>query len=162
MKPLLTSMGGGAVNQSKKKYRLVLILGLITVAALVGAFLASLQVLSASLPSDRIPFDAKTDFALMAQAWNAIHTHYVDRASIKPVPLTYGAISGMVAALGDTGHSEFLSPEMIKDEEDFTAGKYEGKPRGHRDPPGRFSGAKSGASARADYPGRQRRGHHGS
>ena len=126
MKPLLTSMGGGAVNQSKKKSRLVLILGLITVAALVGAFLASLQVLSASLPSDRIPFDAKTDFALMAQAWNAIHTHYVDRTSIKPVPLTYGAISGMVAALGDTGHSEFLSPEMIKDEEDFTAGKYEG------------------------------------
>jgi len=62
----------------------------------------------------------------MAQAWNAIHDHYVDRASIKPVPLTYGAISGMVAALGDTGHSGFLSPEMIKEEEEFTAGRYEG------------------------------------
>jgi carboxyl-terminal processing protease len=119
-------MGGGGVNQSKKKYRLVFILGFVTAAALVGAFLASLQVLSVSLPSDRIPLDVKADFALMAQAWNAIHDHYVDRASIKPIPLTYGAISGMVAALGDTGHSVFLSPEMIKEEEEFTAGKYEG------------------------------------
>ncbi|MFL7812109.1 MAG: S41 family peptidase, partial [Anaerolineales bacterium] len=84
------------------------------------------QVLRVSPPSDRIPFDAKANFALMAQAWNAIHDHYVDRASIKPIPLTYGAISGMVAALGDTGHSVFLSPEMIKEEEEFTAGKYQG------------------------------------
>ncbi|MEJ2167423.1 MAG: S41 family peptidase [Desulfobacterales bacterium] len=114
------------MKQNKKSYRLVFILGLITAAALVGAFFVSLRVLSVSLPSDRIPFHAKADFALMAQAWNAIHDHYVDRASVKPVPLTYGAISGMVAALGDTGHSVFLSPEMIKEEEEFTAGKYEG------------------------------------
>jgi carboxyl-terminal processing protease len=114
------------LKQNKKSYRLVFILGLITAAALVGAFFVSLRVLSVSLPSDRIPFHAKADFALMAQAWNAIHDHYVDRASVKPVPLTYGAISGMVAALGDTGHSVFLSPEMIKEEEEFTAGKYEG------------------------------------
>ena len=119
-------MGGGGVNQSKKKYRLAFILGFVTAAALVGAFLVSIQVRSASLPSDRIPFDAKADFALMAQAWNAIQDHYVDRASIKPIPLTYGSISGMVAALGDTGHSVFLSPEMIKEEEEFTAGKYQG------------------------------------
>jgi carboxyl-terminal processing protease len=114
------------LKQNKKNYRLVFISGLITAAALVGAFFVSLRVLSVSLPSDRIPFDAKADFALMAQAWNAIHDHYVDRASVKPVPLTYGAISGMVAALGDTGHSAFLSPEMIKEEEEFTAGKYQG------------------------------------
>ncbi|MGA8241661.1 MAG: S41 family peptidase [Desulfobacterales bacterium] len=114
------------MNQTKKKYRLAFILGFVTAVALVGALLVSIQVRSASLPSDRIPFDAKVDFALMAQAWNAIQAHYVDRASIKPIPLTYGAISGMVAALGDTGHSVFLSPEMIKGEDEFTAGKYQG------------------------------------
>jgi carboxyl-terminal processing protease len=122
----LTPTRGGGLKQNKRNYRLVFILGLITAGALVGAFFVSLQVLSVSLPSDRIPTNAKADFALMAQAWNAIHDHYVDRASVKPVPLTYGAISGMVAALGDTGHSVFLSPEMIKEEEEFTAGKYEG------------------------------------
>ena len=114
------------MNLGKKKYRLIFILGLITAAALIGTLFMSFQVLRVSPPSDRIPFDAKANFALMAQAWNAIHDHYVDRASIKPIPLTYGAISGMVAALGDTGHSVFLSPEMIKEEEEFTAGKYQG------------------------------------
>ena len=114
------------MNLGKKKYQLVFILGLITAAALIGTLFMRFQVLSVSPPSDRIPFDAKADFALMTQAWNAIHDHYVDRASIKPIPLTYGAISGMVAALGDTGHSVFLSPEMIKEEEEFTAGKYQG------------------------------------
>jgi carboxyl-terminal processing protease len=114
------------MNPSKKKFRLVFILALSTAAALIGACFLSLDVLSVSLPSHKIPQDAKADFALMAEAWNAIHDHYVNRASIKPVPLTYGAISGMVAALGDTGHSVFLSPEMIKEEEEFTAGTYEG------------------------------------
>jgi carboxyl-terminal processing protease len=114
------------VNLGKKNYRLIFILGLITAAALTGTLFMSFQVLSVSSPSDRIPLGAEVDFALMAQAWNAIHDHYVDRASITPIPLTYGAISGMVAALGDTGHSVFLSPEMIKEEEEFTAGKYQG------------------------------------
>ena len=114
------------MNLRKKKYRLIFILGLITAAALIGTLFMNFQVLRVSPPSDRIPFDAKANFALMAQAWNAIHDHYVDRASIKPIPLTYGAISGMVTALGDTGHSVFLSPEMIKEEEEFTAGKYQG------------------------------------
>jgi carboxyl-terminal processing protease len=114
------------MNPIKKKYRLAVILALITATAIIGAFFMSLQVQSVSLPSNKIPVHAEDDFALMAQAWNAIHDHYVDRASIKPAPLTYGAISGMVAALGDTGHSGFLSPEMIKEEEEFTEGKYEG------------------------------------
>lgn len=114
------------MNLDKKKYRLIFILGLLTAAALIGTLFMSFQVLRVSPPSGRISFDAKANFALMAEAWNAIHDHYVDRASIKPIPLTYGAISGMVAALGDTGHSVFLSPEMIKQEEEFTAGKYQG------------------------------------
>ena len=114
------------MNPRKKKSWLVFILALSTAAALIGACFLSLDVLSVSLPSHKVPQEAKADFALMAEAWNAIHDHYVDRASIKPVPLTYGAISGMVDALGDTGHSAFLSPEMIKEEEEFTAGTYEG------------------------------------
>lgn len=61
-----------------------------------------------------IPSDAVSDFRLMAQAWNTIQRYYVDRAAVKPKALAYGAINGMVNALGDTGHSVFLSPEMVK------------------------------------------------
>lgn len=111
-------------RKNVKKLFLVGVLGV--AAALFLAFSLSRQVLSISLPPDKIPPDATSDFALMSEAWNAIHAHYVDRAAIKPTPITYGAISGMVEALGDTGHSTFLSPQMIKEEEEFTAGEYKG------------------------------------
>jgi len=79
-----------------------------------------------STPSNEIPPAAKDKFSLMAEAWNAIHAHYVDQSSVNPVSLAYGAIDGMVAALGDTDHSTFLSPQMLKDEEAYAKGNYKG------------------------------------
>ena len=84
------------------------------------------QTFAACTPSGKIPADAKSDFELMAEAWNTIQAHYVDRAAVKPTAMTYGAISGMVDALGDIDHSTFLSPEEIKREEEFTKGRYKG------------------------------------
>lgn len=84
------------------------------------------QCLSTYVPSGKIPPEAESDFALMAEAWNTIQRFYVDRSAVKSRPLTYGAISGMVAALGDTGHSVFLSPAMVKEEQKFTEGRYKG------------------------------------
>jgi carboxyl-terminal processing protease len=40
--------------------------------------------------------------------------------------MTYGAISGMVESLGDTGHSRFLTPELVKQERNFSKGELEG------------------------------------
>jgi carboxyl-terminal processing protease len=61
-----------------------------------------------------VPTDAAANFRLMAEAWNTIQRFYVDRSALNAQNLTYGAISGMVDALGDTGHSVFLSPGMVK------------------------------------------------
>lgn len=61
-----------------------------------------------------VPSDAISNFHLMAEAWNTIERYYVDRPAVNPQKMTYGAISGMVDALGDTGHSVFLSPDMVK------------------------------------------------
>jgi carboxyl-terminal processing protease len=99
---------------------------LIIPAALFIGFFVRCEILGIYFPSSKIPETAEADFGLMAEAWNAIHTHYVDQAAIKPRPITYGAISGMVDALGDTGHSTFLSPKMIEQEEAFTKGEYKG------------------------------------
>ena len=41
-------------------------------------------------------------------------------------PSRYGAVSGMVEALGDEGHSTFLSPEMVKIQGHSLEGKLEG------------------------------------
>ncbi len=62
----------------------------------------------------------------MAEAWNAIHRVYVDRSALAPKQLTYGAITGMVDALGDTGHSRFLTPQMLKNQREATEGVLEG------------------------------------
>jgi carboxyl-terminal processing protease len=77
-------------------------------------------------PSATIPANARPDFRLMAEAWNTIERVYVDRAAVKPEQMTYGAISGMVDSLGDTAHSRFLTPEMVKQERDMTRGELEG------------------------------------
>jgi carboxyl-terminal processing protease len=61
-----------------------------------------------------LPPHAVPDFRLMVEAWNTIEHFYVDRAAVQPTTLAYGAVSGMVDALGDTGHSVFLTPQMVK------------------------------------------------
>jgi carboxyl-terminal processing protease len=66
------------------------------------------------------------DVKLLEEAWKTIQKVYVDRSALNSQDLTYGAISGMVEALGDSGHSTFLSPEMLKMQRDSTAGKFEG------------------------------------
>ncbi len=100
--------------------------GLIFGAGLMLVLILSWQGLAAFFISPGIPPQAEPDFALMAQAWDTIQAEYVDRASVKPKEMTYGAIAGMVKALGDTGHSTFLTPQMLKNEEEFTSGRYKG------------------------------------
>jgi carboxyl-terminal processing protease len=73
-----------------------------------------------------VPAGSSTDFQLMVDAWTLIHKNYVDQSAVKDNVLTYAAISGMVDSLGDTGHSRFLSPDMVKSEQQFTNGSFEG------------------------------------
>jgi carboxyl-terminal processing protease len=73
-----------------------------------------------------VPSDAQGSFRLMEQAWNMIDQNYVDRSAVDPTNLSYAAISGMVNALGDTGHSRFLTPEMRTQEQNAIQGKFSG------------------------------------
>jgi len=66
------------------------------------------------------------NFQLIDEAWQTIRANYVDRTAVTDQTFTYGAISGMVDALGDTGHSRFLSPQMVQAQHDYTAGEFEG------------------------------------
>ncbi|HMK51935.1 MAG TPA: S41 family peptidase [Thermodesulfobacteriota bacterium] len=91
---------------------------------ILGAIL-SCRLLIAFAP-DTIPPAAESNFRSMAEAWNTIERVYVDRSALNAKLMTYGAISGMVDALGDTGHSRFLTPEMVKQERNLTRGEIEG------------------------------------
>ncbi|MFZ0532620.1 MAG: S41 family peptidase [Anaerolineales bacterium] len=63
---------------------------------------------------------------LVNQAYQIIQQNYVDQNAVQQTQLEYGAISGMVDALGDTGHSRFLTPQMVQEENNFTQGSFEG------------------------------------
>jgi carboxyl-terminal processing protease len=90
------------------------VVALLLAVGMMGGIVYDRRVLLMSVPSGEVPKSATGDFRLMAEAWNLITRFYVDRPAVQPQAMTYGAISGMVDALGDTGHSHFLSPEMVK------------------------------------------------
>jgi carboxyl-terminal processing protease len=91
-----------------------------------GGVILDRGVLATFVPLSNISDQYQPDFKLMAEAWNVIHREYVDREAIQARKLTYGAIGGMVDALGDTGHSTFLTPEMLKAQMKFAEGQFEG------------------------------------
>ncbi len=97
----------------------------LTAGILIGALLHT-YIFVDPYPPKAIPPAATQNFQLMAEAWNAIEQYYVDRASVRPRNVTYGAISGMVDALGDTGHSSFLTPEMVQTEHTIESGQFAG------------------------------------
>ncbi len=63
----------------------------------------------ASAPSAASAFPG---LALYDEALQIVKDHFVGRASVTDQQLLYGAIAGMVNALGDTGHSTFLTPSQ--------------------------------------------------
>lgn len=70
--------------------------------------------------------EGPAEYKLLWQAREIIKNHYVDRSAIEDQRLAYGAVSGMVEALGDTGHSRFLTPEMMKAESQALSSDFEG------------------------------------
>lgn len=95
----------------------ILLLGI----GVAGGVLLERNVLAATpLPN------TTADFQLIDEAWQTVLRHYVDRTAVTDQRLTYGAISGLIDGLGDTGHSRFLSPEMVQEQRNYTTGTFEG------------------------------------
>jgi carboxyl-terminal processing protease len=94
----------------------------------IGALVLAGSLVFSPPLSIRTGCAAKTgpEYGLLREAWEKIERHYVDRSAVDPKALTYGAVSGMVKALGDEGHSTFLSPEMVKIQGHSLEGKLEG------------------------------------
>ncbi|MFZ2390449.1 MAG: S41 family peptidase [Minisyncoccales bacterium] len=65
------------------------------------------------------------DFSLLKKVWDQVSTDYVDPGKIDKTKMTYGAIAGMVEAIGDP-YTEFYNPEEAKKLEEDLAGSFEG------------------------------------
>lgn len=65
------------------------------------------------------------DFNLFWEVWDALHDNYVDQDKITDKTLFYGALKGMVAAVGDP-YTVFMDPKVSKEFEDDLSGTFEG------------------------------------
>jgi carboxyl-terminal processing protease len=66
------------------------------------------------------------ELALIKEAWDAIHKNFVDASDLDDRELAYGAIDGLAEAVGDTGHTEFMTPEERAAERSALSGSYVG------------------------------------
>ncbi|PWH11823.1 MAG: hypothetical protein DDG60_16335 [Anaerolineae bacterium] len=74
--------------------------------------------------NEATPQDLQTLFAPFWEAWELVHTQYVDQP-VDDTALMRGAIRGMLGALGDD-HTSYMDPDEYKDANAELAGNYEG------------------------------------
>ncbi len=65
-------------------------------------------------------------FSVFWQAWGLVQKNFVDRKAVDPRSMTYGAIEGMLASLGDTGHTRFLTPDEAAMQSSDISGQFQG------------------------------------
>lgn len=96
----------------------------ILVLAIGGAFSAGavtgMSVRSASAAAE------PAGFGVFWEVWDLVESHFVDQDLIDPAKMTYGAINGMLATLGDENHTVFFSPEEAQQQESSLEGSFEG------------------------------------
>jgi carboxyl-terminal processing protease len=72
------------------------------------------------------PASGTTEFGLIKEAWDTLHQQFVGRDELDDRSLIYGAIEGMTDAVGDTGHTDFMTPEERERRNDSLSGSYVG------------------------------------
>lgn len=71
------------------------------------------------------PQEVNIDFKLFWDTWDLVSRSYIDKKALDPHKLFYGAISGMVSAIGDP-YTVFLPPEQQKSSKEELNGSFEG------------------------------------
>jgi len=99
---------------------LVLIFWLMALA-FVGGNLSGYTMRSALAAGER-----PAEFGIFWQAWDYVVAHFVDRERVDFTAMTYGAIEGMLASLGDEGHTTFLPPDAVQLHQTSLQGSFEG------------------------------------
>ena len=80
---------------------------------------------SVSVENKTPPENIDIDFKLFWDTWDLLTRRYLDKKEIDPQKLFYGAISGMVAAVGDP-YTVFLPPEQQKSSKEELGGSFDG------------------------------------
>lgn len=80
---------------------------------------------SISIINKEPPKNINVDFKLFWDTWDLLSRSYLDKKAIDPNKLFFGAVSGMVSAVGDP-YTVFLPPEQQKFSKEELNGTFEG------------------------------------
>src|SRR5262245_32644856 len=92
----------------------------------VGVGVGRVDLAVGAAASPQASFEPGEEFALIEQAWDTIHEKYVAADELNDRDLAYGAIDGLADAVGDTGHTELMTPEERAARRDARQGSYVG------------------------------------
>ncbi len=99
-------------------------MGITLAGALSFMFLAGTATGFMARPA--LAADHPPQFDVFWEVWDLVDEYFVDQDNIDPMRMTYGAINGMLATLGDDNHTIFFSPEEAKQQESQLEGSFEG------------------------------------
>jgi len=77
------------------------------------------------ITNKEVPATKNLDFSLFWDVWGRLEKFYVDKTKLDPQKMIHGAISGMVASVGDP-YTVFLDPKQNKESKEELAGQFEG------------------------------------
>jgi carboxyl-terminal processing protease len=92
---------------------------------LQGAPSLTKRTLAAEIKNKAVPGSVNLDFDLFWKVWSRVTADYLDKSKADPQKLYYGAIKGVVEALGDP-YTVFLDPTQNKDFNTQLSGSFEG------------------------------------
>lgn len=122
------------IRMSLKQIRIViLVLILMLVSGGAGYFIGQRQLeVSFADYQPKVTIERKlpagkenVNFSLFWETWDRLQASYLDKGALDPAKMVYGAISGMVAALGDP-YTVFLPPTEQKQSKEDLSGAFEG------------------------------------
>jgi len=111
-----------------KRFVIILIVAFVMFFTISGAFGAGVMFGRSGIFNPTIvrADDQPAEFEVFWQVWDLAHDFFVDRDALDNTRLTYGAINGLIQALGDEGHTRFLTPEEVARERTEVSGKFYG------------------------------------
>jgi carboxyl-terminal processing protease len=100
--------------------------GGVVVGAGIGASVADGIASNGPIPAASTKPGDPSSFGLFTEAWDLLKKNYVDQKALDTKDITYGAIRGMTEAIGDTGHTRFMTPEELARQEQDLSGSFAG------------------------------------
>lgn len=129
--PLAAPPAKGGWGERSVSRGLVLVLAPVLAIVMFagGVFVARTDALGAPVaasPAASAAAGPDAELALVEEAWRSIQDNYVDAKNLDNRALAYAAIRGLVEAVGDEGHTSFMTAEQAKASDQSLSGTFVG------------------------------------